>query len=37
MKMDCGMAAMFIELSSLGKENDIDNYSVPECSASHDE
>ena len=41
MKMDCGMAAMFIELSSLGKENDFDkqkgNYSVPKCSASHDE
>lgn len=41
MKMDCGMAAMFIELSLLGKENDFDkqkgNYSVPKCSASHDE
>lgn len=35
------MAAMFIELSLLGKENDFDkqkgNYSVPKCSASHDE
>lgn len=41
LKMDCGVAAMFIELSLLGKENDFDkqkgNYSVPKCSKSHDE